>query len=377
MPRSYAPIFIDINDDPDVEDLSLEAQWLYFRVLLPLPDLSACGVADWRPRKWLRRASNVTLDTILAAAAELEAARFVLFDTDTEELLVRSLVRRDRPLRNPKYAAAVVKAFQGIGSRMLSAAVVSEIQRDYAENPDYSSWTHKDTVRDLKRILSRPNLDAVGYRPAFTDINAADARPEAARITNPIGNPDPIENGNAGSVENHDSDRGLDYQSDSVGFLPVTSHLPPVTTGGSPHGGTSPGAPGDSLDAHPQESEQDSDSDEFADRLRAAAEAALGPQPDPWCERHPGGTDQPCRECQAHRRRLERWTTERHRIRAQIAEARRAAVAECDLCDTEGWRIPPPALDDPPVARCDHHPDLPAPWLALLGDQPTEDTADA
>lgn len=376
MPRSYAPIFVDINDDPDVEDLSLEAQWLYFRVLLPLPDLSACGVADWRPRKLLRRASNVTLETILAAAAELEAARFVLFDLDTEELLVRSLVRRDRPLRNPKYAAAVVKAFQGIGSRMLSAAVVSEIQRDYAENPDYSSWTHKDTVRDLKRILSRPNLEVVGYRPAFADTNAADTRSDSVRITNPIGNPDSIENGHArsvgngmsGSVENHDSDRGRDYQSGSVGFLPVTSHLPPVTTGGSPHRGTSPGAPGDSFDYHPQESDSD-----LSDRLRAA----LGPQPDPWCERHPRGTDQPCRECQAHRRRLERWTTERHTIRARIAEARRAAIAECDLCDTEGWRIPPPDLDDPPVARCDHHPNLPTPWLALLGDQPTEDHDDA
>jgi hypothetical protein len=57
MAREYARIRTSIADDPDLEDLSLEAQWLYFRVILPDPTLSSVGVMDWRPRKLIRKAT--------------------------------------------------------------------------------------------------------------------------------------------------------------------------------------------------------------------------------------------------------------------------------------------------------------------------------
>lgn len=379
MAREFHRTRLSIWERDRYLDLTPAAQHLHY-VLSTDPSLSYCGVVDWRPARLTARARGWTEEAIRLAAAELEHGEIVLFDETTEEALVWQHIGEDELLRNPKLAVAVASAYGSVASRRLRAAVVSEIRRVRKECPDYSSWTHKISEKHLDRLLNLTPLDQWEITNGITN-----------RITNPVGNAitNHIINENANNIAN---DIGDADRSESVMWTGVentnritdpdrsTSYLQlqqqQQHIGGHLTGVRHQGEPLAASNAHPQESEQDSDSDEFADRLRAA-EAALGPRPDPWCERHPGGTDQPCRECQAHRRRLERWTTERHRIRAQIAEARRAAIAECDLCDTEGWRIPPPALDDPPVARCDHHPDLPAPWLALLSDQPTEDTADA
>lgn len=142
MPRKYARTKLSINDDPDFEDLSTEAQWLYQRVMMTDDTLSACGVMDWRPKRLLRKSRTITLKKILDAAAELERTRFALFDLETEEALIRTYVRHDEPLRNPRNAAAVISAYRAACSPELRAAVVTEVIRDYADNPDYLSLIH-------------------------------------------------------------------------------------------------------------------------------------------------------------------------------------------------------------------------------------------
>ncbi len=37
MAREYARIRMSVNEDEDIENLSADAQWLYFRVLIPEP----------------------------------------------------------------------------------------------------------------------------------------------------------------------------------------------------------------------------------------------------------------------------------------------------------------------------------------------------
>jgi hypothetical protein len=199
MPREFARIRISIADDEEFEDLTPAAQWLYLRVLIPDPTLNYAGVADWRPKRLLRKAKGMTLDMLTVAAAELEERTYCLFDLDTEEVLVRSFIRSDEILRNPKMAAAMVKAYRQVSSKTLQAGIVTEVQKAKEEHPEYSSWTFSDTRDDLSGLLIRQGLESVGY----TNVIAV-----------PITNPDP----------------GTDYQSDSVPIPPNLNHtLQPAT----------------------------------------------------------------------------------------------------------------------------------------------------
>lgn len=198
MAREYARIRLSIADDEDFENLSPAAQWLYLRVLLPDPSLNNAGVCDWRPSRLTVKAKGLTLAYILSAAAELEDARYVLFDTTTEEALIRSYIRVDELLRNPKMAISVVTGYRLVASKMLRAFIVTEAQKAKEEHPEYSTWTHEISKDDVGRLLTKSGSDSVQY---------------TNQITNPISNDDPV------PITN--SDPGPDYQSDSV-HIPST-----------------------------------------------------------------------------------------------------------------------------------------------------------
>ncbi|CPR79423.1 hypothetical protein [Mycobacteroides abscessus] len=303
MARDYARIRLSINEDDEFEALTADAQWLYTRVLLPEPSLSYCGVADWRPKRLVGKAKDMTLDRILAAAAVLERERFVLFDLDTEEVLVRTYVRGDGLLSNPKMAAAVVKAYAGAVSKPLRAAIITEVKRVRSESPELTSWTNKSTADDLARLLTRPDAESVGYAYAYP-------------VPNGNGHPVPISNRNTN--QNGNPDRSSDYQSKSVGIPSTsTSTSTPVPLGELPKSGTSPA-----------ESEPDPNN-----------------PPPTHCPSHPGGTNDPCRACgDARERRLEfdRANSERQRAQREAEqqaalEAKLAAIALCDICNDEGY----------------------------------------
>ncbi|MBM4489450.1 hypothetical protein GS937_01460 [Rhodococcus hoagii] len=323
MAREYARIRMSVNEDEDIENLSADAQWLYFRVLIPEPTLNYAGVADWRPRRQFGKARDMTLDRYLAAAAELEANRYILVDPETEEVLVRSYIRSDELLRNPKMAASVVKAYRAVASRTLRAAIVTEVQRVHQECPGLSSWKHKDTREDLERLLARPGLDAVGYTLQI-------ANPQTVQNTKRIGNPDSVQIGNPNPVENTDASTSLDHQSDHQSQsvrIPSTStmHHAPATMSSSV-----------STEGH-------------------QGEPSANP-PSPNCSRHQGGTTVPCRACGDARAVRDRWDADERRRQSeaqsaearQRAELRRAAVEACGHCDDDGRRLDAPGL------VCDH-----------------------
>lgn len=339
MARKYARTKLSINDDPDFEALSTEAQWLYQRVMLTDPTLSACGVMDWRPKRLLRKSRTITLQKLLAAAAELEKARFALFDLTYEEALVRTYVRHDEPLKNPRMAAPVVTSYQAATSPELRAAVVTEVIREHEEHPEYSSWDHKDTADDLARMMTRPNASQVGYTYAYSDF-ITDG--DEVEIADRIGYPDSVLDGDGGLVENGEAvlvengvpNPGSDTYSDSV-HIPVPDrsgtylHLPPTTghlPGGHPTGVRHQGTAPDSNDPPP-----------------------IG------CPQHPGGTTAPCGPCREQREAREGFEAKAARLQAeqraaarrQVAEDKARAAANCGMCDAEGY-----------VGRslCDHDP---------------------
>jgi hypothetical protein len=147
----HARIMRSIWTNEDWLDLSLEGQWLYER-LLTHQKVSLAGVVEWRPKALTQSAKNVTLEIILAAAAELAEARFVIFDESTDEALIRSFVRNDGMMSQPNMATAVANCYAGTGSRGLRAVIVFELLRLKEDQPGLR-W---DRLAD---VLNKPALD--------------------------------------------------------------------------------------------------------------------------------------------------------------------------------------------------------------------------
>lgn len=134
--RSEARIFTSIWKDKDFLTLTGAAQRLYF-FLLSQPELTHCGVMPLRPpTRWVRYAAGLTVEEIQAALKELESGArdpFVLTDSETGELLVRSLIRRDRVLRQPFVFTSAAESLDEVDSPFLRAAILTELERAKAE----------------------------------------------------------------------------------------------------------------------------------------------------------------------------------------------------------------------------------------------------
>ena len=115
MARTEARIHTSIWRDSDWRSLSVHAQWLY-ELLLSQPTVSFCGVLGLMPTRWAKMAKGMTLDDVLAHLGELEEARYVVIDHDTEEVWIRSFVKWDGVLEQPALITAMMKDFAAIQS---------------------------------------------------------------------------------------------------------------------------------------------------------------------------------------------------------------------------------------------------------------------
>lgn len=122
MARTYGKILTRIWDpDDDFVRLTHGAQWLY-EALVTDPALTLAGSLPWQPRKLARRSADTTAVDVERWAAELVAARFILLDEDTEEVLIRSFIWNDGGARNPNIRKATEHAVARIESRDLRTA---------------------------------------------------------------------------------------------------------------------------------------------------------------------------------------------------------------------------------------------------------------
>jgi hypothetical protein len=322
MAREYARIRISIASDRDFEDLTPAAQWFFTRILIPEPTLNHCGVADWRPRRLLGKARGLTVDYLLECAAECESGRYALFDDQTEEVLARSYIRTEELLRNPKMATAVISSYRAIASKVLRAAVVSEIRRARDEHPEYSSWKAGDVGVQLGEIMEQPGSDQVPYVDTFTN-----------QIGNRNGNHAAVPISNSGAVPITNPVPGADYQSDSA---PIPCNLFPA-------------------DTSKQLKEGGYVSPEGHQELPPTST-----EPPRRCPKHEDADDPPpCGACAEARRTNDRWNLNRQKAeqaranaehaerRTQAAESRSLAIAECQLCDDDGYRDSQPCHHDP------------------------------
>ena len=76
--------------------------------------------------RWSGMASDTTLDDVLEITTVLDEARFIVVDTDTAEVLIRSFVKHDQVADQPKIRAAAVRQFDDIQSRIIRTALSAE-----------------------------------------------------------------------------------------------------------------------------------------------------------------------------------------------------------------------------------------------------------
>lgn len=128
MARSEARLVVSIWDDPDFLALSPMAQRL-FMFLISQPDLAHDGVIALRERRWSKKAAGLSVELVEDSLAELSTARFVVVDVDTEELLIRSFIRRDKVYRQPNVLRAAADHLATVSSRTVKQAVAAELAR--------------------------------------------------------------------------------------------------------------------------------------------------------------------------------------------------------------------------------------------------------
>lgn len=152
MARSEARIFTAVWADDEFRALSRNAQGLYF-FLLSQPDLAYDGVLALRERKWSRAAEGLTEENVISDLARLAAARFVVVDEETEEVLVRTLIRSDGIYRQPNLLLAAKKHLPLVESKKIREALAEELVRILRE-PDILERSAK-TIWEM--------LDELGY----------------------------------------------------------------------------------------------------------------------------------------------------------------------------------------------------------------------
>lgn len=138
MAREYAQIKLSVWADDDWRTLSPLARYLYL-TLLTSPTLNHCGVADWRPAR-IAALNGMSPEDVEAAGSELVAALYLVIDDESEEVLIRSFVRNDGLMKQPKMAVAMASAHAATASQTIRGVIVHELQRLREDYPDLSGW---------------------------------------------------------------------------------------------------------------------------------------------------------------------------------------------------------------------------------------------
>lgn len=190
MARSEARISVDIWMDPDFRALSRDAQWA-FMFLLSQHDLAHDGVLALRVRRWSQCAADTTAEQLAGFLNELERARFIVIDADTEELLVRSFIRRDKVFRQPNVLRAAADHLPLVASETIRRALAMEIDRVSMEPmPDGS----RSIIAEMQKALPSPspNPPTEGPDDPSVDPNAGTPGERGVVTEVEMVSPDPV-----------------------------------------------------------------------------------------------------------------------------------------------------------------------------------------
>lgn len=154
MARDHARINIAIWGSTGFRKLSPAAQHLYF-VLVTSSTLNYAGVADWRPKRLAALSESWTVDDVDTAAHELSSAHVAIIDDDTEEVLIRTWIKHDGLIDQPRMAVSVANAYAGVSSLMIRGVIVHELRKLKSAKPELKGWGKEK----LTEVLDEPEID--------------------------------------------------------------------------------------------------------------------------------------------------------------------------------------------------------------------------
>lgn len=160
MARSYARIDVHRFRDDDWRDLPL-AHKAVFDMLLAHPKLSLCGALDIKLGSLTQYAPDLDNDALTALLVALEEAGYVMWDRDTDELVIRTFVRHDGVLQNQNLAKGMWSAWQALESDRLRQFVVDNLPELAFEPrfkpPDSALRNHRSNHRSQRQ--SEPAIE--------------------------------------------------------------------------------------------------------------------------------------------------------------------------------------------------------------------------
>ena len=155
----YGKIFKRAWGNADFKALTCQQQLLYLK-LVSQTDISLAGVLTLATIRWAGQTAGVTDKDIARTLAELEAARFIVCDRETQEVLVRSYVRNDLGWRSSKTMKAVKAAVGRILSPRLRGVISAELLKvDTSGLSDRKSETYELSPREYIDSVIRDLVD--------------------------------------------------------------------------------------------------------------------------------------------------------------------------------------------------------------------------
>ncbi|WP_037183795.1 hypothetical protein [Rhodococcoides fascians] len=128
MPRDHGRVLCRIWTDPKFLARSESAQRMYM-LLLSQPTVNNAGVQPLLVGKWARKGPTGDEDDVRKSLTELEEHGYIVTDTDTEELLIRSFIRNDGGMKHRYIMKNALGCAEAIESALLRRVLARELRR--------------------------------------------------------------------------------------------------------------------------------------------------------------------------------------------------------------------------------------------------------
>jgi hypothetical protein len=128
MARNFAQVQLRIWLDDEWLGLTVEAQHLYM-LLLSQEDIGPSGLIPLRPRRWAKLAANGSVDNVMASLLELDEAAFLVVDTETAEVLIRTFIRNGENYKHVRLLRTALNQAERAESPRIRSALGQELAK--------------------------------------------------------------------------------------------------------------------------------------------------------------------------------------------------------------------------------------------------------
>lgn len=157
MARTHGRIMAAIWNDGDFIAMRGSAQRM-FMFLLSQPDLSHAGLLPMRVNRWAKKAEDLSGGLVRSELDYLAERGYVVVDDETEEVLIRTMVRNDGVYKQPKVMIRLREDARQIESALLRATFRRELDRlpldELSDRPGGPNADQPSTREQVERVVA-------------------------------------------------------------------------------------------------------------------------------------------------------------------------------------------------------------------------------